>query len=226
MTAVLLAHDVFNFADGNGGHSCNLGSAPAVGDVDILCVNSNTTVSTPAGFALDHSAVTNQGAYVFRRTAAGGESSTVTVTTNGNHETDVCWSRWDNLTALDTHTATQANGSAGSSTPAHSTGALAATGELVLAFGALHNTGAATQNPPVWSSGYTALDTTANGSGLTGVRAYVAYRIDAGTAAEAPQVSWSGDTAGDRYMLAVSWTTVSGATVTGDLAGALPALGG
>jgi hypothetical protein len=229
MTATLLTQNTFAFADGNAGHVCNLGSAPAVGDLDILCVNSNTVVATPSGFVAGVTAVANQGSYIFYRFAVGGEGSTVTVTTTGNHNTAVQWSRWDRCIAVDAAASTQANGSAGSSTPAHSTGVLAETEELVIAFGALHAIVTANQNTPVWSAGYTALNTAGpQGSGGSGVIGFAGYRTDAGTAAEAPQVSWSGDAAEDRYMLTLAFTSepdviqltgVSAVTIgaTGDL---------
>lgn len=214
--------DVFLLNDGNAGHVCDLGSAPETGQWDVLCVNSNTTVSTPSGFSAAESAVTNQGSYIFVREAAGSEGSTVTITTSGNHNTQVGWSRWPaGLIALDTSTSTQANGSSGNSTPTHSTGALAETGELVIAFGAIHSIGLAGQTDPSWSAGYTALTSSgAQGSGATGVRGYVGYKENAGTAAEAPQVSWSGDGAQNRYMLAVSFTVDAATPVT--LAGTGP----
>src|SRR5918995_1412912 len=216
MAAVLIGTpQKFEFADGSAGHVIDLGSAPAVGERDVLCVNSNTTVSTPAGFALDEPAVTNQGAYVFSRVAAGGEGQTVTITTSGNHNTQVGWSRWANTTAVDAPptTNTQVNSSAGNNTPAHNTGAIAAAGSLAIAFGALHSIGAlADQNTPVWSAGYTPMTDGTIGSGATGVRGYTAYNTNAGTAAETPQVSWSGSGCQNRYML----TAVYGATAGTD----------
>jgi hypothetical protein len=230
MTATFLTQNTFAFADGNAGHVCNLGSAPAVGDLDILCVNSNTVVATPSGFLAGTTAVANQGSYIFYRFAVGGEGSTVTITTTGNHNTAVQWSRWDDCIAVDdAATPTQVNGVAGNSTPAHSTGVLAETDELVIAFGALHSISVADQNTPVWSAGYTALNTAGPmGTVGSGVIGFAGYRTDAGTAAETPQVSWSGAVAEDRYMLTLTFTSepdvpqlvgVSAVTVgaTGDL---------
>lgn len=209
MAAELLDSDTFVFADGSGGHAIDLGTAPAVDETDVLCVNSNTTVSTPTGFTAAETAVSNQGAYVFTRKATGGEASTVTVTTSGNHNTFVGWSRWANLNAVDTSTSTLQDGGAGTNTPAHSTGTLAATGELVVAFGALHSIGGATQTDIVWSAGYTGLLNNVQGSGATGVRGLVGYKLSAGTAAEAPQVSWSTTGVQNAYMLAVTFTTLN-----------------
>lgn len=220
-----LDSDIFLYSDGGSGHVCDLGSAPEVGQWDVLCVNSNATVSTPSGFTLAESAVTNQGAYIFVREAVGGEGSTVTVTNaSGSQNVHVAWSRWPStLNALDTSTNTQANGSSGNNTPTHSTGTLAEATELVIAFGALHSIGPGGQVTPVWSSGYVELTSSAaQGTTTTAVRGYVGYKENAGTAAEAPQVSWSGDGCQNRYMLAVSFTVAAIAPVTGVVAGVGP----
>lgn len=214
--------NTFLFADGGAGHLCDLGSAPAVGEVDILCINSDTivtAVSSGAGatWQLAESAVANQGSYIYYRKATGGEPATVTVTTSGNFNTHVGWSRWPGLDALDTSTNTQANGSAGNITPVHSTGVLATATELVIAFGAMHAIGIANQSLPVWSTGFNPLTEglqNAGGAG-GGVLGYVGYKQNAGTAAEAPRVQWSGANTNDRYMLTVSFTTSSMVTVTG-----------
>lgn len=222
MAITIATSGTFTFADGNGGHVCDLGSAPAVGQIDVLCVNSNTTVSTPSGFTLDETAVTNQGAYIFRRKAAGSEGSTVTITTSGNHHTQVGWSRWNGADALDISTSTQVNSSTAGSTPAHSTGTLAETGEAVIAFGALHSIGVADQHTPVWSTGFTGLTAATQGSGGTGVVGYVGYKLNAGTTAETPSVSWSGAGAFNRYMLTISLTAAD--ELTGELDATLPML--
>jgi hypothetical protein len=202
----------FLFADGSGGHLCDMGSAPAVGETDVLCINSNTVITAVsstggAAWSLAETNVNDQGTYIYIRQATGGEPQTVTITTTGDHDTHVGWSRWPNTVALDISTSTRVDGVAAASTPAHSTGTLSSTGQLVIAFGALHSIGLADQNTPVWSAGFTELTSSAaQGSGATGVRGYVAYKENAGTAAETPQVSWSGANASDRYMLTVSFT--------------------
>lgn len=213
MAIALLTSSTFPFADGNAGHSCNLGSSPAVGDLDVLCVNSDTTVSTPSGFTSRRSDVTNQGAYIFSRKAAGGEASTVTVTTTGNFNCIVSWSRWSGTNAFDVSAGTQANSSGGSSTPAHSSGTLAETNELVVAFGAMHS-GIGDQNTPVWSGSFTGLTAALQGTGSSGCLAYIGYRTDAGTAAVSPSVSWSGSQASDRYMLTAAFTAAAGGAAT------------
>lgn len=212
MVAVLVASQSFVFADGNAGHVIDLGSAPPVGYLDVLCVCSNTTVSSPAGFLIAgaNQDVANMGMYLWRRIAAGGEGSTVTVTTNGNHNTFVGWSRWRNINAAD-DAAKTVQGSAGSASPSHSTATLAETNELAIAFAALHNIGAADQNTPIWSGSFTGLLAATQGSGADGVVGYVGYRTNAGTAAASPGVSWSGATASDRGMMTLTFTTVAGA---------------
>ncbi len=201
----------FLFADGSGGHLCDMGSAPSVGETDVLCINSNTVVtavssSGGAAWSLAETNVNDQGTYIYIRKATGGEPATVTVTTSGDHNTHVGWSRWPNLGVLDTSTSTRVDGVAAATTPAHSTGTLSTTGQLVIAFGALHSIGVATQNTPVWSTGFTELTSSeAQGTGVTGCRGYVGYKLNAGTAAETPAVTWSGANVSNRYMLTVSF---------------------
>lgn len=205
MAISLVNSGTFGFADGNGGHICNLGSAPAVGNLDVLCVNSDTVVSPPSGFTAATSRVANQGAYLFYRFAAGGEGSTVSVVTTGNFDTQVSWSRWSFAAAFDVAANAGVDATAGSSTPAVSTGALAGTGELVVAFGAIHG---AVTTAPSWSTGYTPLTSITQGTGASASTGYVAYRTDAGTAAEAPSVSWTSP-APDRFILAAAFTAVT-----------------
>lgn len=204
-------------ADGN----FDLGSAPTVGQTDVFCVNSNTVIeglSDPTGGAAitaAESAVTNQGAYIFVRKATGGEGQTVDLNMSGtNHPTQVTWSRWNSLDVVDTSTSTQVNGSVGVATPAHSTGTMAEAGEVCVAFAALHSTGSANQSTPAWTNDFISLfDAPAvQGSGATGVVGWVAYKENVGTAAETPQVSWSGDGCQNRYALTVTFT-LAGQTV-------------
>jgi len=203
----------FLFNNGNAGHLCDMGVAPAVGETTVLCINSDTVVtavtsSAGAAWVLAESSVAAQGSYIYYRKATGGEPSTFTVTTTGNFNTHVGWSGWPSLNALDTSTNTQAS-SANVITPIHSTGVMAENTELVIAFGALHAIGIADQNTPIWSTGFTELTSSAaQGTGGSGVRGYVGYKQNAGTAAEAPRVQWSGDNVTDRYMLTVSFTTI------------------
>ncbi|MEV1331127.1 hypothetical protein AB0J20_16295 [Micromonospora costi] len=208
MAPSLVASQTFVFADGNAGHVCDLGSAPPPGQADVLCVNSNTTVSTPAGFTAAPSAVANQGAYIFYRIAAGGEGSTVTVTTSGDHNTQVSWSRWSGVSAADDAIATSVNGSAGTSSPPHSTRTLAEAGELVIAFAALSNIGSPTPTSPSWSAGYTPLTAATQGTGTSGVVGFVGYKAGGGPAAESPSVSWTNN-ASNRYMLTLTFMASS-----------------
>ncbi|TDD97616.1 hypothetical protein [Actinomadura rubrisoli] len=209
MPALLLDSDTFPFADGNAGHLCDLGAAPAVGDLDVLCVNSDTVVTMPSGFSAATSRVANQGSYLWYRKAVGGEAATVTITTSGNFNCQVSWSRWRGVDAFDKSAVAGADASAGSATPTATTAGLAATNELSIGFGAIH--GAVTSSP-VWSSGYTPLSAVTQGTGVGASTGYVAYRTDAGTAAEAPSVSWT-TPAPDRYMLVATFTTVAATTV-------------
>jgi len=50
-------------------------AAAAAGNTLILIVGASATVATPSGWTLDQAEVDNDGHYVFRKTAAGGETS-------------------------------------------------------------------------------------------------------------------------------------------------------
>lgn len=208
MPATLVNSGTYAFNDGNGGHSIDLGSAPNVNEVDVLCVNSNTVVTTPTGFTAAPTRVNSQGSYIYRRKAVGGEGQTVTITTSGNHETAVGWSRWSGINAADDTASSGVDGVSGTSTPSHSTGTLAASTELIIAFGALHSLSALPTSPS-WAGGYTALTAVTQGSGSSGVTNYVGYKQPVGTAAESPSASWTGNVS-DRYMLTITFTITGG----------------
>jgi hypothetical protein len=92
---------------------------------------------------------------------------------------------------------------------------LASSTDLVIAFGALHGL-TTTPTGPSWSTGFTGLTSVDQATTAgTGVHNFVGYKLVAGTAAEAPVVTWT-NPATDRYMLSVSFTTTSG-TITGNL---------
>jgi hypothetical protein len=219
------ASQQFGFADGGSGHVCTFSAgAPAVDDFDVLCVNSDTTVSAPSGFSAAESAVTNQGSYVFTRKAVGGEAAAVTVTTNGSHNCQVLWVRISGGNAVDLAESAQANGASGTSTPAFTSSALAETGELALAFAALHSWTVAPPTSPSWSSGYTNIVSGSQGAGGgSSVAGFVGYKEPAGTGAESPSVSWT-NAADDRYLLFVTLTAAAADGLTGELVATLPAL--
>ncbi len=210
MAIAYVNSDKFGFADGNAGHVCNLGSSPSAGDFDILCVNSDTIVSTPSGFTSTKSEVNNQGAYVFTRKASGGEGSTVTVTTSGNNNCQVTWIRLSGADAVDVAVSTKVDGDSQASSPALSTGTLAASGEAIVAFMAGHRLNTTGNQSPTWSGSYTAAQTSTFGTGNNGVTGMTAYKLNVGTASESPSVTWTGDTIFNRYMFAVTFTAASG----------------
>ena len=212
MAWTLVDSGTAGFADGNAGHVVSLNNAPQAGDLDVIVANSDTVVSTPSGFTSAVSAVSNQGAYIFYRFAAGGESSSVTVTTSGNFNAVVGWSRWRGGQAKDVHASVQINSSVGGATPAVDTGTLAATGELVIAAACLHRLASPEPADPVWSSGYTALTSVTQGTSNAGCVQYVAYKTNAGTAAETPSATWTNG-AFDRYILVVTFTPSPGAVI-------------
>jgi hypothetical protein len=203
------------FADGNTGHTFSFGSAPGTGQLDILAINSNTTVSSVtssggAAWTLAVTFVNNQGSYLYYRVANGSEPSSVVITTSGNFTTQASWSRWTNgtITADATGLSHVDTGGPFTTTPAVSTGALATTGELSIAFGALGSFSGTTISSPAWSAGYTQLTLDQSGTGATDVSGIVGYNTNAGTAAETPNVSWTGS-ANYAYMLVATFRSTT-----------------
>lgn len=226
MAAALVTTTLHAFADGDTpGHVCALGSAPNVGEYDFLCVNSDTVVSTPTGFTASSSRVNAMGSYLFYRKASGGESSSVTVVTSGNFNAQVSHSRWSGLDTVDTQASATQIGSATNTSVAVTSPTLAGTGEFVLAFAACGSIGLANQSAPVWSSGYTAVTgPNPQGAGSGAMTAFVGFKTGAGTAAESPSVTWSGDACFNRDTHLIAVTVAAGGGATGVLAGTLPAI--
>lgn len=197
MPGALLAAETFAFNDGTAGHTCTFSAgAPAVGDTDVLNINSDTVIDVPpSGFTLSTTFVNSQGSYQYYRIASGGETADVSINTNGNFDTQLTWLRFSGLTGLDIAKNSHVDGVPGNSTPPIDTDPLAGTNETVVAFAALHGSGAGTAVTPVWSTGYTEADGTSIGQ----VQSFVGYRTDS-TNDETPSVSWTNNVA-DRYIL-------------------------
>lgn len=211
MAASLVDSDVFTFADGDTGHVCDLGSSPNIGEWDILYVSSDTTVDTPATWTASETAVSQMGAYIFtRKSTTGSEPSTVSVNTTGNLNTVVSWHRWSGLNAIDTTTNSQANASSGSSSPAHTTGTLATNTNVIMAMNAVSDWSAGQPSAISWTGSYTQV--TAGHISTTSVEVsnWTAYKLNVGTAAEAPSSSWTGACL-NRYMLAITFTVLADA---------------
>jgi hypothetical protein len=210
MPGSLLSSETFAFNDGTAGHTCTYAAgAPAVGDTDVLNINSDTTIDVPpAGFTEASSFVNSQGSYQYYRIAAGGESDNVSINTSGNFDTQLTWLRFSGLTGLDIAKHAQVDGVPGTSTPAIDTDPLQGTNETVVAFAALHGTGAGTAVTPVWSTGYTE----AAGTSIGQVQSFVGYRTDS-TNDETPQVSWT-NAVSDRYILVSVFLAEAATNVT------------
>lgn len=173
---------------------------------DVVLVNSDNVVTTPAGWSLVASAVTNQGSYIFAK--SGGTTSASFALGGGvASNTGVLWVRITNATAVDQTATAQANASAGSSTPAATTATLAAATELVLSLAALHSFNTGTPTAGAWSTGYTELITTSSLSGANTTYTYssAGVKVPAGTAAESPSYSWTNPTF-ERYTLVATFT--------------------
>ncbi len=209
--------DAVGFTDITGvGHSYafNGAGAPSVGDLDILCVNSDTVINTPnspsggAAWSKRVDATSNEGAYIFTRKASGGEPSTVSIIGTPVDNTVLIWSRWSGSNAYSAGNFAQVNNTNGTSLPTLSTGTLAETGMLVIAFAALHNFDGTLAASQVWSNGFTALPSASQGAAgsSAAVVGFAAYKTGVGTGAETiNSVSWTNN-ARNRYALYVAFT--------------------
>lgn len=206
----LTASDGVGFTDVNAGHTYTVPSgAPGAGDLDILCVNSNTVINTPSGFTKRVDATNNQGAYIFTR--LGGSGTTITISGSGDNNTALIWSRWTGSNAYSAGNFTRADNSNNTVLPATTTGALAETGMLLISYGALHNFDGSLATSPSWSNGFTALNSASQGAAgsSSAVVGFAGYKTNAGTASETiDSVSWTNN-ARNRYALWIAVTATA-----------------
>lgn len=202
--------DAVGFTDVNAGHTYTVPTgAPGAGDLDILCINSNTVINTPSGFTSRVDATNNQGAYIFTR--LGGSGTTISISGSGDNNTTLIWSRWTGSNAYSAGGFTRADNSNGAALPATSTGALAETGMLLIDFAALHNFDGLLATLPSWSNGFTALESASSGipASSSAVVAFVGYKTTAGTGSETiDSVTWTNN-ARNRYALWVAVTATA-----------------
>jgi hypothetical protein len=216
VAGTLIDSQAFPFADGGTGHACVLADgAPTPGQVDLLFINSNTVVTDVDGgggaaFTLRVDATNSQGCYWYERVAVGGETDTITVETNGDHQTQVTFARWEDITFSDGGF-TRADNSNNTVLPDSVTDTLAETDMLVLVGAGLHNFDGALATSPVWSDGYAALEAVEQGAAGSSqaVVGFTGYKQPVGTAAEpVDAVTWT-NSARNRYATWLAYTTAS-----------------
>lgn len=229
-----VAGDTFAFSDGGAGHVINLGSAPSVGQVDVLVVLSQTVldVNPPAGgFTARDSNVNQQATYVFDRFASGGEASTVTIDTNGDFPTVVWWERWSSLDAFHSADVVSVVNTNATALPDAATGSLPASSALLVA-GCLGDFDGADPTAPVWSGGFGATGET--GSVATELVLFGSWIDGASGVVDVDAVTWT-NAARDRDVAWVAYTATAGTpegvlaetgpAATESVAGDVPAVG-
>jgi hypothetical protein len=179
--------------------------APLAGQLDALFLTTDATETfaaasiNPGTWTSAHAAAgTSQHAYVFYRIATGTEGAGLNVVGgSGTLETSVNWSRWNgalgasplDVTVVGSTTATKAISSTASST-------LGSAGELCLCYAGVFNTNAAqTLSAPVWTGGFTALNTTAatfRQSAANSVANWGGYVTNPATTGATAGLSWTG----------------------------------
>jgi hypothetical protein len=222
--------DTVGFADGNSpGHVYNFGGngAPAVGQLDILHVYSDTTVSTPTSsgapwvLPAGGTHVGTMGSYVFYRIATGGEAATVTLVTAGNFVTVVGAERWAGVAAFDAVTgAFHDGGGSTTSSPAVSL-PLAGTNELTSFSAGFSSLNAADPTSPVFSpSPAYAQDHALVQASNVGIFGATALNQASPTT---PSVSWT-NSVNNAYGYVIAFTA-SGGPAEVDLSATLAAAG-
>lgn len=209
MTINIAGSNCTGFGVSQAGFVYNYGGAgaPAAGQWDVLFVNSDATIQTPAGFTLLTSFVGQQGAYAFARKAVGGEAATVTITTGiagGPFNSTLGWARLTNGDSFD-KTIVASAGSPGTSIPAISSGQLAGSTELALAYSAMHNLAAVPSNP-VWGGGFSALcGASQGGVGVSSTANFLGQSNPVGPTSVTPTLTWTGTT-NDREAFIITFT--------------------
>lgn len=121
-------------------------AAPVAGNVLIMAVVCDSTVSTPAGWTLGNSAVDFSGTYIFWKVSAGTETS-ISLTAGGAASMCIGLMEYDNLTTID-----KTANAIGQGTTTVGTGTTAATtaaDELIVVVAGVSNGGT---TPPTVSS--------------------------------------------------------------------------
>jgi hypothetical protein len=207
----IVASSVLGFTEATKNFS--FGSAPEVDDYDLIGINSDTTVNTPDGFDLLDSNVNNQGSYVFIRQAVGGESDSVTITKNTDLvPATLVWGRISGGT-LDAHAKATAVGSSSGSSPEATTSTLAETGELAVAFAALHRYAGSTPTDPAFTNGFEVIDMATQGSGNSACAAILGSIENVGTDPVSTNATWTNGTF-DRDTYIVTFTIDAAVTQT------------
>lgn len=220
MSWQLVDHIETGFADGGTGHNVTMGSAGLgqAGDFDVLFVGSDTTVpNPPTGFQLKASWVSNAGGYAYVRACTGGESATVAVTTNGDHNTVALLQRWRGGASFDVAAFAHVDNAGGAASPAVSIDPAGAAELVVFASTNTDNITTAPSAPSVGA--YTLIGSALQGAagGATTVWGIAGYRTDGDGSPESPAASWSGGQFRNRYVFALAFV----ASTTVDAAAAL-----
>lgn len=207
------------FADGNAGHLFTYpGGTPATNDLLLLCVASDTVVTTPLGWTLQNansSDVQQMGAYFYLRVAGVAEAGLVTLTTSGDHPTAIAYLRYSGNAAspFDVNQKSAVTNTNGTATPTLPGATLAASGELCVLAVCLHgdDTGTATGVTP--SAGYTTLLTSARqGTSPNSAQIAIIARTD-GTGSQTPSATWT-NAYKDRTALFAAFLQAAGGTTT------------
>ncbi|MCW2900313.1 MAG: hypothetical protein JWO67_2578, partial [Streptosporangiaceae bacterium] len=178
-----------SFASGDGW------STPTAGNLIVVTINCDVTVSTPSGYTLGPNVVDDNAVYLFYKIAAGAES-TVTVPTNGSTNIAATCCEYSGLTASPIDVSnTSANAGVDGTTTTSTSITTTAAGDLVIAVAGLADFAGArvAQTGPTRTHSFTN-QLTSNAAPSTNKQINTFYaELTAGAAgAVATSCSWTG----------------------------------
>ena len=177
--------------------SATFDTAATAGNLLVIGACSDATIATPSGFSLGEQAVDAQGAYLFYKIAAGGET-TLTVTPGVSRPAAMVIAEYSGITAsgpLDqTATATNSGSPFVSASPGTSSATTQAV-ELVVAAVCPHSFADNAQPAsPSWSNSYTGRGTAVSAYTTTGAQnsgVFLADLVVSSTGAQTTAATWT-----------------------------------
>lgn len=158
-------------------HDIVLDSGPIQGNLLVLCVVSDATVTTPSGWDVVNSAVSDTGTYMYTKDAGASESATITVSPTSSASLAMAVLEYSGMTA-----ASLDKTAAATNTQPVSTGTTATTAQAdEVLVGIVGVNQSASRTISSWSNSFVQLYSVATGSGASHVRLGVALLTVAGT---------------------------------------------
>lgn len=192
-------------------------AAPTVGHLIVAWFNGDSTCTTPAGFSAGVSVVDGNACYFYFKIADGTEAS---VTFAGLPASSPCTCGLLEYNGVQSPPLDQQNSSTIPSTVGTTTTAVSVTttdpdGAIVVALAALHANGTVASTNPIWTNGFTNIQSVSDttGSNTVSVSSFVAELITAAAGTVSTSCSWTNARSG-RQELLIAFKTQTPADTT------------